>query len=120
MVAVGCDDGVGRGEGRFHADGDGFLAIVEVAEAADELGFVEEVGRELGAAEEGEGAEEGEEFGGGGGDRGGWGSALVGDKGVSFDGEGRGGEAAKERGGRGGEAVEERNEHDGFDEEKLL
>ena len=35
VVAVGGDDAVFFGDGGLHADGDGLLAVVEVAEAAD-------------------------------------------------------------------------------------
>lgn len=62
VIAVGGDDGVRAGGGSLHADGDGLLAIVEVAEAADELGLVEGVGGDLEAAHEGHIAEEGHEL----------------------------------------------------------
>lgn len=68
VVAVGGDDGVLAGDGGLHADGDGLLAVVEVAEAADELGLVEGVGGDLHAAHQGHVAEESDELGGGGGD----------------------------------------------------
>ena len=68
VVAVGGDDAVFLCDGGVHADGDGLLAVVEVAEAADELGLVEAVGGDLHAAHDGHVAEEGEELGGGGGD----------------------------------------------------
>ena len=47
MVAVGGDDTILARDGGLHADGDGLLAIVEVAEAAYELGLVERVRRDL-------------------------------------------------------------------------
>jgi len=68
VVAVGGDDAVFSGDAGLHADGDGLLAVVEVAEAADEFGLVEGVGGDLHAAHEGHVAEEGKELGGGGGD----------------------------------------------------
>jgi len=69
MVAVGGDDGVLFSDGGLHADGDGLLAVVEVAEAADELGLVEGVSGDLHAPHQGHVAEEGEELRGGGRDR---------------------------------------------------
>jgi hypothetical protein len=67
VVAVGGDDGVGAGDGGLHADGDGLLAVVEVAEPADELGLVERVGRDLEPPHERHVAEEGDELAGRGG-----------------------------------------------------
>jgi hypothetical protein len=62
VVAVGGDDGVGAGGGGLHADGDGLLAVVEVAEAPDELGLVERVRRDLEAPHERHVAEEGQQL----------------------------------------------------------
>lgn len=67
MVAVGGDDAVFSGDAGLHTDGDGFLAVVEVAESADEFGLVEGVGGDLHSAHEGHLTEEGKELGGGGG-----------------------------------------------------
>ena len=62
VVAVGRDDGVGAGGGRLHAHRDGLLAVVEVAEAADQLRLVQRVRRDLRAAHGGHVAEEGGEL----------------------------------------------------------
>lgn len=104
MIAIRGNNAIRSRDRGFHADGDGFLAVVEVAEAADELGLVEGVGGDLGAAHEGHGAEEGEEFGGGGGDGAGWGVDVVGCKGdAGFDCDGiGGGEVAREEWGEEG------------------
>ena len=47
VVAVGRDDGVILGERGFHADAHRLLAVVQVAEPADELALVQHVGRNL-------------------------------------------------------------------------
>ena len=52
MIAVGCDDGVLLRQRRLHADAHSLLAVVEVAEPADELALVQHVGRDLEAAHE--------------------------------------------------------------------
>lgn len=62
MVSVRRDDGVSPGYRRLHPDGDGFLAVVEVAEPADEFGLVERVGGDLHPPHQGHVAEEGEEL----------------------------------------------------------
>jgi hypothetical protein len=88
VVAVGGDDGIGAGDGGLHADGDGLLAVVEVAEPTDKLGFVEGVGRDLHAAHEGHVAEEGDELSGGGGDiTRGWVDEVGGERDRCLDGE---------------------------------
>ena len=123
VVAVGGDDGVGAGDGGLHADGDGLLAVVEVAETADELGLVEGVGGDLHAAHDGHVAEEGHELGGGGGHVAGGRVDEVGGEGDGrLDGErGRGvGDRSRRhegrgRGPRGGEAAEERGRGHGDD-----
>lgn len=66
MVAVRRDDGVLLRDRRLHPDGHGLLAVVQVAEASDQLRLVERIGRDLHAAHQGHGAEEGEELLGGG------------------------------------------------------
>ena len=115
VVAVGGDDGIGAGDGGLHADGDGLLAVVEVAEPADELGLVEGVGGDLHAAHEGHVAEEGDELGGGGGDIArGWVDEVGGERDRCLDGERRRGigdrarrHEGRGRGPRGGDAAKE-------------
>lgn len=68
VIAVRGDDGIGAGDGGLHPDGDGLLAVVEVAEPADELGLIEGIRGDLHPAHHGHVAEEGEELGRGGGD----------------------------------------------------
>lgn len=58
MVTVGGDDAVTARDGGLHPDGDGLLAVVQVAEAADELGLVEGVCGDLHAAHQRHVAEE--------------------------------------------------------------
>ena len=53
MAAVGGDDVVFFGQSMFNAGGDGFLARGKVAEAADQLFFVEAVGGHFHASVEG-------------------------------------------------------------------
>lgn len=62
VIAVRGDDGIGAGDGGLHPDGDGLLAVVEVAEAADQLRLVQRVRRDLRAAHGGHVAEEGGEL----------------------------------------------------------
>lgn len=81
MIAVGSDDGVLLGDGRFHTDGEGLLAVVEVAEAADELGLVKGVGCDLHTAHEAHIVEEGEKLRRRRGDGSGRGIAVVAGKG---------------------------------------
>ena len=52
MVAVGGDDLVALLEGHLHADDDGLLADIEMAEAADEAHAVELAGLFLEAADQ--------------------------------------------------------------------
>lgn len=47
VVTVGCDDAVLLRDRRLHADGDRLLPVVEVAEAADQLGLVERISGDL-------------------------------------------------------------------------
>jgi hypothetical protein len=123
VVTVGSDDGVGSRDGGLHADGDGLLAVVEVAEPADELGLVEGVGGDLHAAHHGHVAEEGHELGGGGGDFPGGRVDEVGGEGDGcLDGERRRGvgdrvgrHEGRDRGPRGGEAAEEGSHGHGDD-----
>ncbi|WVZ10150.1 hypothetical protein V8G54_014680 [Vigna mungo] len=68
VVAVGGDDAVLSGDAGLHTHGDGFLAVVEVAESADEFGLVERVGSDLHAAHEGHVTEKGKQLGGRSGD----------------------------------------------------
>lgn len=62
MVSVGSDDTILSRDGGFHADRHRFLAVVEVAETADEFGFVERVGGNFHPAHQGHVAEERHEF----------------------------------------------------------
>lgn len=62
MIAVGGDDTVLLGDGGFHADGDRFLSVVEVAESSDEFSLVERIGGDLHPAHGGHVTEEGEEL----------------------------------------------------------
>ena len=89
VVAVSGDDGVHFCDGGLHADGDSLLAVVEVAEAADELGLVEGVRGDLHAPHQGHIEEEGEELRGGGchGARGGF-AVVRGGVDGGLDGEG--------------------------------
>ncbi|GJN36581.1 hypothetical protein PR202_gb25457 [Eleusine coracana subsp. coracana] len=52
----------------LHADRDGLLAVVEVAEPTDELGLIQGINSDLHMAHHGHVTEEGNELGGGGGD----------------------------------------------------
>ena len=47
MIAIGCDDAILFGNCRLHTDSHRFLSIVEVAEPADQLGFIQGVGSNL-------------------------------------------------------------------------
>lgn len=62
VIAVSGDDAVLLGDGGLHADGHGFLSVVQVAEPADQLGLVERVRGDLHAAHRRHVAEEGEEL----------------------------------------------------------
>lgn len=62
MVSVGRDDTILLRNCGFHTDGDGLLAVVEVAEAADEFGFVERVGGYFHSPHHRHVAKEGHEF----------------------------------------------------------
>lgn len=112
MVAVRGDDAVLLGDGGLHADGDGLLPVVEVAEPPDQLGLVQGVGGDLGAAHQGHGAEEADQLLRGRLDGPGRGLASVGGEGHGgLDGDRRGvrGDRAAEEGGGngGGEGLEE-------------
>jgi hypothetical protein len=115
VVTVGGDDGIRSRDGSLHSNGDGLLAVVEVAEPADELGLIEGVGGDLHAAHQGHVAEEGHELGGGGGDVAGRRVDEVGGEGDGcLDGERRRGvgdrarrHEGRGRGPRGGDATEE-------------
>ncbi|KAG5521065.1 hypothetical protein RHGRI_033578 [Rhododendron griersonianum] len=103
MIPVRRDDAILPGDRGLHPDGDGLLAVVEVAEAADELGLVERVGGDLHPAHGGHVAEEGHELGGGGLDGAGGGVAVVGGEGdAGLDGDGVGGGEGAAEGGEGG------------------
>ena len=52
VIAVGGDDRILLREGGFHADAHRLLAVVQVAEPADELALVEDVRRDLEAPHE--------------------------------------------------------------------
>lgn len=43
MVTIGCDDAILLRDRGLHAHGHGFLAVVEVAKSADQLGLVKRV-----------------------------------------------------------------------------
>lgn len=58
MVTVGGYDAVLFGNCGLHADGDGLLAVVQMAKPSDELGLVERVGRDLHPAHQRHVAEE--------------------------------------------------------------
>jgi hypothetical protein len=62
VISVGGDDAVSLGDGGLHADGDGLLAVVEVAEASNEFGLVEGIGGDLHAAHDRHVVEEGEQL----------------------------------------------------------
>lgn len=102
MVAVGGDDAVFLGDRRLHADGDGLLAVVEVAEPADQPCLVERVRGDLHPTHGGHVEEEGHELVGGGFDGAGRRFAVVGDEregGLECDGGGIGGYATTKAGG---------------------
>lgn len=62
MITVRSNDAILFRNGGFHTDGDSFLAIVQVTETSDELGFVERIGGDFHASHQGHVAEEGHEF----------------------------------------------------------
>lgn len=62
MIAISGDDAIFLRDRGLHADGDGLLAVVQVAKPADQFGLVERVGGDLHAAHRRHVAEEGEEL----------------------------------------------------------
>ena len=88
MVAIGGDDAIPSGNCGLHANCHRFLSIVEVAETADQLGFIEGVVSNLHPAHQRHIAEESEHLFGSGFDVArGW-LASVADKGdAGLDGE---------------------------------
>ena len=88
MVAIGCDDAILFGNCGLHTNGHRFLSIVEVAETADQLGFIEGVGSNLHPPHQRHIVEESEQFFGSGFDIArGW-LAFVADEGdAGLDGE---------------------------------
>lgn len=110
MVAVRGDDAVLLRDGGLHADGDGLLPVVEVAEPSDQLGLIEGVGGDLGAAHQGHDAEEADQLLASRLDGPGRGLASVGgegDGGLDCDRSGVRGDRAAEEGGGGGNGGEE-------------
>lgn len=107
MIAIGGDYTVLLGNRRFHSDGDGFLAVVQVAESADKLGFIERIGGDFHPAHQSHVAEEGEQFLRSGLNGAGWRVRVVAGEGeIGLDSNRRCGEVA--RGGKsGGDGLEE-------------
>ncbi|MQM00570.1 hypothetical protein Taro_033307 [Colocasia esculenta] len=106
VVPIGRDDGILAGDSGLHADGDGLLAVVEVAESTDELGLVEGVRGDLHPTHHGHFPEEPHELPGGGLDLPRGRLALVadeGDAGLHGDGGGLVGEMAEPGGDAGGQ-----------------
>lgn len=62
MVTVGSDYAILFSNRGFHSDGDRFLAVVEMAESANQLRLVERIGSDFHAAHERHVSEEGEEL----------------------------------------------------------
>lgn len=89
MVAIGGDYAILLGDSRFHSDRHRFLAVVEVAETADQLRFVERIGGDLHPTHHRHISEEGYELFGGGGDgarR--WFAVVAGEGDTGLDGDG--------------------------------
>ena len=62
MIAISGDDAIFLHDCGLHADGDGLLAVVQVAKPTDQFGLIEQVGGDLHAAHRCHVAEEGEEL----------------------------------------------------------
>ncbi|KAI8009855.1 Sodium/calcium exchanger NCL1 [Camellia lanceoleosa] len=68
VAAIGGDDAILLGDRRFHSDRHYFLAVVKVAETADQLRFVERIGDDLHSTHHRHVSKEGYELFGGGSD----------------------------------------------------